>query len=385
MLKIELCDYDRCTGCRACGDFCPKNCITYIENDEGFCRPLINRDICICCGKCMKICPIISPPGNNNQIAPNAYHAYSLDKGIVKNSSSGGIFTELSKLVISQDGVVCGVTQEHKTLKTKNIMVYSIDELSRLKGSKYVQSDASKIYITAYRALREGKCVLFSGTPCQIAAMKNIAKIHNLNNIYLVEVICHGVPSHKYFDEYISKLGNSEVCSFLVRNNRIWDFDTFYYDRSNNRHWLLGSKDFYMKSFLYGEIFQKVCYSCPFAQLPRFADITLGDFWGVEKCVKSKDINKSGNSLVLINNGKGYQLFNDISGQIFSNQTSLTNACKRNHNIYEPSSYKTQRGTIYQDMGRLTLQELASKYNHSFSFRNYLGFIKRRIKEFLLT
>ena len=185
MLKIELCDYDRCTGCRACGDFCPKNCITYIENDEGFCRPLINRDICICCGKCMKICPIISPPGNNNQIAPNAYHAYSLDKGIVKNSSSGGIFTELSKLVISQDGVVCGVTQEHKTLKTKNIMVYSIDELSRLKGSKYVQSDASKIYITAYRALREGKCVLFSGTPCQIAAMKNIAKIHNLNNCLL--------------------------------------------------------------------------------------------------------------------------------------------------------------------------------------------------------
>ena len=89
--------------------------------------------------------------------------------------------------------------------------------------------------------------------------------------------------------------------------------------------------------------------------------------------------------MVLINNGKGYQLFNDISGQIFSNQTSLTNACKRNHNIYEPSSYKTQRGTIYQDMGRLTLQELASKYNHSFSFRNYLGFIKRRIKEFLLT
>lgn len=379
--QISLCSYDTCTGCRACGDVCPKKCIEFKSNNDGFYIPKINRIDCIECRKCMKACPVITSPINHNESNPRVFHAYSLNQQIVKTSSSGGIFVELAKYVLSTGGVVCGVTQKKRSLKTENILIDNIAEIKLLQGSKYVQSNASGIYKAALQALRKGKKVLFTGTPCQIAAMKNIVGSTNRENLFLVELICHGVPSFHFFEKYIAKICKDIPQSFSFRNNRIWDFDTSYIDKHGNRHFLIGDSDFYMRSFLHGEIFQKACYKCPFARLPRQADLTLGDYWGVEKYHPKKLINKNGNSIIMINNDIGMSLVNDIKQHCFIAEVELSNVIKRNHNIYEPSNYAALRDDIYYDIDTCTLSELAKKYNHKFNVRNYLGFIRRRIKE----
>lgn len=382
--KIQLCTHENCTGCRACGDICPVKCIDFKEDKEGFYIPEINRAICVKCGKCMKTCPVITPPHNNNTPNPKTYHAYSLNQQTVRSSSSGGIFVELAKQIISQGGIVCGVTQISENLKALNIAIESINDIHLLQGSKYVQSDASGIYATAIKALKDGKKVLFSGTPCQISGMKNAVRNINSENLFLVEIICHGVPSYHFFQKYIAKAIPIEPKKYIFRNNAIWDFDSWYIDHHNKRQFLIGNSDFYMRSFLHGETFQEACYVCPFAKLPRQADITLGDYWGIDKYQSPENINKSGNSVILINNGKGLSLLNQISDKCYISEVELKNVVVRNHNIYEPSSYPHQRATIYTDMEQLPLNEMAKKYNHQFTLRNYLGFIKRRIKEFLL-
>lgn len=381
--NIQLCTTEKCTGCKACGDICPIKCITFKEDSEGFYTPDINRDVCIKCGRCMKTCPVITPPTDTNTHNPKTYHAYSLNQQTVKSSSSGGIFVELAKSIISQGGIVCGVTQIKGSLKSVNIAIDKFDDIQLLQGSKYVQSDASNIYSTAIKALTNGQKVLFSGTPCQIAGMKN-AVGKNKENLFLVEVICHGVPSYRFFKRYLNQVSNLSPSYFEFKNNAIWDYDTIMYDNRNRKHILIAKKDFYMKAFLSEEIFQNACYSCPFAKLPRQADITLGDYWGIENYEPHNSINKSGNSVILINNEKGMSLLNAIESACYISEVELKNVVKRNHNIYEPSKYKPQRATIYSDMDRLSLSDMAKKYNHRFTIRNYLGFLKRRIKEIFI-
>jgi len=382
MQKIELCGYSDCTGCRACGDVCPKRCISFVEDEEGFYTPHINSDECIECGKCMKTCPIISPPQNNNTPTPKTYHAYSLNKEIAKTSSSGGIFAEFAIHMLSNGGAVCGAAQESGTLKIKHIAVTSESELRLLQGSKYVQSDTTNIYSEALSLLKQGIYVLFSGTPCQVAAMKNIAGTRFKNHLYLVEIICHGVPSYSFFKEYIRKATDIKVIErFNFKDNIISDYNTSYqYKASTKIKYLYGYKDLFMKAFLHGDIFQERCYTCPFAHLPRQADITLGDFWGIENYAPKKDINRYGNSLLLINNDTGQLLLNAISHRLFFHEHNLSNAKKRNHNIYEPSKRPQHRDNIYSDLMTKPLKYVAIKYNHTYTLRNYVGMIVRRYK-----
>lgn len=387
MATVKLCDKDLCTGCKACANSCKQGCISFTIDDEGFEFPIIDVTNCIECGLCMRSCPILNLPYKNNNNQPTAYLCYSKDRQIVCDSSSGGMFSVFANYILDLGGVVWGAYQEKNTLRIFHSYITRKQDLYKLQGSKYVQSEINTSYLQVRDFLKEGVPVLFSGTPCQIAGLYGFLR-KEYSNLYTVELICHGVPSFKFFDTYIQKVKESKkigISQYDFRNRKIWDYDSIIYDKECNRKILLGKYDFYMRSFLCGEIFRESCYKCHFAKLPRIADITIGDFWGVDNFIHSLKRNPSGNSVVLVNNEKGTNLFRDSSTECFFEKVNLEYALKYNHNIYEPSQRPAARNTIYNDIITMNLQDLSKKYRHNFTIRNYLGYIKRRLKEFIVT
>lgn len=204
--KIRLCDKNICTGCKSCSNICPKKCITFSVDDEGFEYPVINKDICVECGLCTKACPILHPKPNLNKRNPSCYFAYSKDNNIVKNSSSGGLFYEFSRYVIEQRGVVVGAEMELDTLRVQQVLVEKKEDLIKLCGSKYIQSDANTIYKQCQQYLKAGRLVFFTGTPCMVGGLYSFLS-KDYDNLYTAELICHGVPSFNFFKTYLGKTG----------------------------------------------------------------------------------------------------------------------------------------------------------------------------------
>lgn len=378
MKIIKLCQKDLCTGCKACAQICPRHCISFEEDFEGFEYPNINIEQCIQCAQCMKVCPILTPAQETNNVSPKTIFIYSKDNKIIKKSSSGGFFSIVANFIFEHDGIVIGASMEDYSLKVSHTAISDSKELYKLQGSKYVQSDTNTIYSQTKELLNNNKIVLFTGTPCQIGGLYNYLK-KDYPNLYTLDLICHGVPSFKFFRTYVEKLNRKKrIKSFSFRNTKNWNFDTSILEE-DKRFYLVNEKDFYMKSFLKGETFRDSCYKCQFAKLPRTGDITIGDFWGINEFSHQLKANKYGNSVILLNNKKGEDLFHLISSQCHHEEVDIKYAIKRNHNIYEASIRPQCRNTIYKDMFSLDLKTLAKKYNHTYSLRNYLGFIKRYI------
>lgn len=191
-----------CCGCGACVQACPKKCIKMIENDEGFLYPQVNSSSCVNCGLCSKVCPFENYEKAKNTGEQKYYAAYTHNKDYIINSSSGGLFSEFAAFFASNRNVICGATidNNHKVFHT---IVYSIDEIKSLQGSKYVQSDLKNCMSEIKKLISNGAEVLFVGTPCQVAALKNFISSPKL---WTIDVLCHGVPSQKLFDYYISYL-----------------------------------------------------------------------------------------------------------------------------------------------------------------------------------
>lgn len=196
-------DKKHCTGCETCAQLCPVNAIEMLENDEGFFEPFVNQDKCINCGACLKRCPQINKQQKNNQKV-QVYAAKNKDRNVLLQSSSGGIFSAIAEEIIRSGGVVFGANQ-NENLETEHVLVKKIEDLYKLRGSKYIQSSTKNTYKQAKEYLEKGQKVLYSGTPCQIAGLKSfIGKEYE--GLYTVEVICHGVPNQKLLKEQIKDL-----------------------------------------------------------------------------------------------------------------------------------------------------------------------------------
>lgn len=380
---MELCEKKYCTGCKACSQICGKNAISFVKDNEGFEYPIINTEICIKCQRCVNTCPVINR-NRNNSMKPQTILTYAKDINLVKRSSSGGIFGIISNYILTNGGWVYGAYMEPTTFKVYHIGISDLNDLYKLQGSKYIQSDINNIYKQVKGKLDENCLVLFSGTPCQVAGLYSYLN-KNYENLYTIDVVCHGVPSYDFFVKYLKKISipYSNISYIDFKNMKIWNYDTILYLKNKEKKILIGSDDFYMRSFLSGEIFRESCYRCPFTGFPRVADLTLGDFWGVNKFKHKLKTNRSGNSVVLINNQHGHILFNNIADKCFYEDVDLDSAIKYNHNIYESCLRPNSRDTIYSDMDKYTLKDLCEKYDHKFTFRNYLGCIKRRILNYL--
>lgn len=325
-----------CTGCGVCKIICPQKCISMRSNKRGFLEPNIIVEDCVQCGLCKKKCPISSVVGKREVI--NVYAACAKEIELLKQSTSGGFFGVLGKYIIENNGIVYGAAFD-QSLHVRHIGISNDKELCQLQGSKYVQSEIYNILEEIACNLKQRKKVLFCGTGCQIAALNNFLG-NEYENLFTVELVCHGVPSPKVFEKYINWLEKKrgekiEEYNFRTKKKRtIGDHNQVYYKTQSKEYFDFIYKDPYYDSFLTGKTLRESCCNCQYKGNKRVADITLGDFWGIEKCIKDFPLD-NGVSLVFINSLKGRELFKSISGGFIFQETTYEEAVKCNLAVAE--------------------------------------------------
>lgn len=342
----------QCCGCGACAFACPKNCIHLATNDEGFVYPTIDKFICIDCNKCASVCPFENA-NEYKQHNPCAVAAYTNNTDYIMNSSSGGIFSEIATSFIEAGGVVCGVTidEKHQVFHT---IIDKIGDLIKLQGSKYVQSDLYSCFDDIAEVLRRGRKLLFSGTPCQVSAVK---KAFRSQNLYTIDVLCHGVPSQKLFDEYIKYLENKhngELTEIAFRDKvkNGWSITQRYKIKKKDKvqtYYLDRHLSEYFSGFLRNMTQRESCYVCPYTTIERVGDVTLADFWGVDK-VRPELYNLQGTSLVLVNSEVGNNLLQAVSGNTVINEVSIQDATYQNINFMAPPERNRARDRVYSEV-----------------------------------
>lgn len=323
---IHITDKSKCCGCNACVQICPKQCIQMQEDGEGFLYPLVDVDMCVDCKLCEKVCPMITP--NEPRKPVKVYAAKHKDDEIRLKSSSGGIFTLLAEQIIDEGGVVFGARFD-EYWEVKHDYTETKEGLAVFRGSKYVQSRIGNTYQQAENFLKQGRKVMFTGTPCQIAGLKRFLR-KEYENLLAVDFVCHGVPSPKvwrmYLDETLARQGigkNTVLSHAMLRQKVIRSIDF----RSKKTGWkkysfaltlteasadgeensvLLSSvftENPFMRAFLADYILRLSCYACPSKSGKSNSDITIGDLWGVDRFNPSIDDDK-GLSLVMLHNDK---------------------------------------------------------------------------------
>lgn len=310
MKKPQLPDALRCCGCGACANSCPAQAIAMIPDVEGFLQPRIDEQTCIQCGLCEKTCPVLHPKYNNTP-KPDCFALAAADD-VRMSSSSGGVFSILSEEILRQGGTVFGAAwQSDWTISHQS--ADSADGLGPLRGSKYLQSDTGMTYRQAKEILEQGKPVLYSGCPCQIAGLYSFLR-KDYPLLYTAEIICHGVPSPKAFRKYLQdNFSEKPIKRIDFRDKSVfkWSTTSNIYFQNGEEYHKNEREDPYLKAFLPCMILRKSCASCSFSKLPRQADITMGDFWGCEKFHPGIN-DRKGISAVLINSSKGHILFDRV-------------------------------------------------------------------------
>lgn len=306
-----------------------------VKDAKGFLYPKVDTTVCIHCGLCVKVCPL--EEGNVEFHAPlKAFAAWNKNREQHLASSSGGAAHVLSSHIIKAGGVVYGCASER--IHIRHIRVDSLSELPKLQGSKYVQSDTCGLYSQIKADLKADKPVLFIGTPCQVAGLRNFIK--NIPaRLYLVDLICHGVPSQRMLHEHITRVAKGRRIrhfSFRKGNDFVVSLigDNFQYEASV---WKEPYKDLYIKAFIDGMTYRPSCYRCCFAQPNRVSDITIGDFWGLQGIEEFPPESKDGISVLLPASNKGMELVSDVEPALHITERSVDEAVRGNTQLRRPS------------------------------------------------
>lgn len=329
MINIE--DKKQCCGCNACVQCCPKRCITMQEDTEEFFYPVVDECACVDCGLCERVCPVLNQSSEREPL--EVYAAFNKNEEIRMQSSSGGIFTALADQIIKEGGVVFGA-RFNEDWEVVHDYVETIEGLSVFRGSKYVQSRIGNTFSQTEQFLKQGRKVLFSGTPCQIAGLKLYLR-KEYENLLTMDFICHGVPSsgvwRQYLNELITHLGNSRISVYShsesiilnsirnishieFRNKRLgWKKYCFALtlsvtDEYGSKNTVLLSEphneNIFMKGFLANLYLRPSCYACPSKCLKSGSDITIGDYWGIQN-VKPEIDDDKGICCTIVNTSKG--------------------------------------------------------------------------------
>ena len=373
----QVLEKNKCTGCTACMNICPKGAISMIEGEDGFKYPIIDQEKCINCGLCKKTCPVINT--KENKSLNKCYVAFNKDEETRLKSSSGGIFSLIANYILEQKGLVIG-TAFNDNNELKHIAIEKKKELPKLMGSKYLQSDLNNIFKYIKENIKDKK-ILFVGTPCQIGGLKAFIK-KDYDNLICIDLICHGVPSPKLFKKYIEELEkeNGKLINYNFRDNSTgWDTysntatfknKTITEDRKENN---------YMKLFLSDIALRQSCFNCNFKLGNKYSDITLGDFWGIKNHYPEM-YNKSGVSAIIINTEKGNEIFKEIINNLEYKECKLEEIVSGNPSIKISGKEPKNRNKFFKEIDKLSVQELSNKYKKKFSILNK---IKRKIKSLI--
>lgn len=344
---IEIKEKKNCCGCTACAEICPQKCIVMKEDNEGFLYPTVDASICVNCGLCEKVCPVLKQ--SEEKLPLKVYAAINPDEKVRKESSSGGVFSLLAQKVIKDGGVVFGA-RFNEDWEVVHDYCETLDGLSFFQGSKYVQSSIGNCYRKAEMFLKEGRTVLFSGTSCQIAGLKRFLR-KNYENLLTVDVVCHGVPSPLVWREYLRSLVPDTqkigMVSFRKKTSGWKKYDFFV----NTEQSILqkACENLYMRGFLSDIYLRLSCYSCPAKSGKSGSDITLADFWGVDNYHPVMDDGK-GTSLVLLNTDKGLDLFEVLGCNVC--EATYEEALAGNPSIVSSVAIPSQRNYFFKKFGR---------------------------------
>lgn len=386
-VKRVLASKTECSGCEACLCVCPKKAITMKTDSFGFLYPVIDEKNCVHCNFCKNICPMKNSVMN---FPISSYAVINRNENQKMISSSGGAFSAIASFILKEKGIVFGAAlfYEKGKLRLEHKSIASIDELYILQGSKYIQSSAANAYVEVKKSLDKGGKVLFSGTPCQVAGLKNYLR-KNYDKLYTIDLVCHGVPSIKWFQESIKikeRKNRARVTNLIFRDKeKGWMNGSIEYQKDNgNTEWkpYNWNTESYYNLFLQSETFRESCYSCPFAKIERISDITLGDFWGFKEEYPQKSIENSegislseGISGMLINTQKGERLINLVNEQAIWKYTVKYDAlAKHNKQLIRPSTVGKNRKYIFfaWRLGKYQMVEMF------FYLKNIFKFLKIR-------
>lgn len=399
---INISDKENCCGCSACVQKCPKQCITLKEDNEGFLYPLVDKDKCIDCGLCEKVCPVLHQ--NESRKPLKVYAAINKNEEIRRQSSSGGVFTLLAEKIINEGGVVFGARFDD-SWEVMHDYTDTIEGLAAFRGSKYVQSRIEDNFQKAENFLKEGRKVLFSGTPCQIAGLKSYLR-KDYGNLLAVDFICHGVPSpgvwRRYLKETIARQcekksvssdpisnENARVESISFRDKRSgWEKFSFALTLSaTTRNGIKNTvslcqvyhENLFMKGFLADLFLRPSCHHCPTKNIKSGSDITIADFWKIEDIIPDINSIDNGVSCLLLNTTNGINLFSLIYPFVDCREADFEYVCKYNKALYISSKKPEKRIDFYKKIQR---HEISSTINE-FTKRSLILRFKNRIIKYL--
>ena len=362
-----------CTGCSGCYSICPTNAIEMIEDYEGFLKPIINVDKCINCKKCISICPVLSKNTKvKNELKSYIYFNKNLSTRM--KSSSGGFVGFLSEYILKNNGVIYGAAYD-SNCNVNHKRCDNLSEIDAFYGSKYVESYIGKTYKLCFDDLMNKKMVLFCGTPCQIAGLKSFLK-RDYENLITIDFICHGIPSRKLWKTYLqnleNKYGDIKNINFRDKNNG-WRNYNFSIKSKSSLFSESHHKNTYMQTFLNDQMLRKSCYKCKFRGNNRFADITVADFWNIEKILNDDD---KGVSLILFHNKKSRLYFERINCNSYYKHITINIAKYNPSFLINPIKLNLLRSKYFSYLSHGNFVEI-NKLNYFYKKSILIKFIKR--------
>lgn len=374
---IEFISEEQCCLCKACKNVCPVGAISFSCEINSFFYPKVDSKKCINCDKCEKVCPALNKVTKHNSLNL-AYASFSKDIANRENSSSGGIFFECAKEFINEGGSVCGAVWD-ESFRVKHIISNDISTITKMRGSKYVQSDMGTTYQMINKMLVDGHKVLFSGCPCQVNALHSYLK-KDYSNLFSVDFVCHGIPSARAFQEYkevLEKKYGSKIKNVSFRDKSYgWHSGSVKIEFENGKVYQNPiTVDPYMRAFLSGTMMKESCYLCKYKLGRSYSDITLADFWGAEVLFPELDDNK-GLSAVVVNTEKGLNFISNLDINLY--ETDIQNVINYNKNLVHPTTRSnirkifleecTQYGygeTIIRTFGETFYETMARKFRYN--------------------
>lgn len=357
-----------CTGCTACCVVCPVSAITVQEDEFGAKYPKIDETKCVQCSLCEKTCPVLQIEQGNASPASvlNVYAIQAEDEQLRRESSSGGLFSLLAKHVLSENGVVVGCTMTEDCSAAQHVIVENEADLALLRGSKYVQSDLGDVLKKTIALVKAGRKVLFSGTPCQVAGLHYALGKKKYDNLWTVDFICHGVPVpfawKKYLHDHECKQGAKARKVFFRDKMNGWRTYTLVVEFENGAKYTSKvTEDLYLRGFINNAYLRSSCYHCKAKGDSYFSDITIADFWGVDKHVPNFNDNR-GTSLAIIHTEKAAKVLNAISAQLRKVEIDAKDALANNPSYVSSVPYNPLRKRIMREIKKQPLSKVIERY-----------------------
>ncbi|WP_162096686.1 Coenzyme F420 hydrogenase/dehydrogenase, beta subunit C-terminal domain [Desulfotalea psychrophila] len=359
---IHLNTKEDCCGCHACLSICPAKCIQMLPDTEGFLYPMVDESLCPECGLCESVCPVINPPRQEGDSV--AFAAWNRNEDVRADSSSGGVFNALMQCTFEQNGVVFGAAFDD-SMTLCHQAAHNEVEGQALRGSKYLQSTIGTAYQEARKYLKQGRQVLFSGTPCQIAGLYAFLR-KEYDNLLTCDVVCHGVPSPKVFAAYRAELerqhgAKAQRIAFRRKNFGWKRFSVSLSFDNDTEYRRVLNEDAFMIGFLSNTYLRPSCHACNFSRLPRVADISLADFWGVGTHHPEWDDDR-GTSLVIVQTEKGKSAFDACRQDITVHDADLNVAIQSNPCICGSVAPGARREAFFSDLNTLPFEKVMKRY-----------------------